>query len=277
MLKAICPDRNRTDGLFHPAVPCGVHCFIRSCYHRGVGVFLKTKFTIEPGLGMGSLSPGHFFWLAVLLLLIVFLGRSYRAFDEDRRRRIRLAVACLIMLDEIAKDIVVPLSGQWEWEFLPLHLCSISVFAVFFHALTGNRLLEEYLYALTLPTAMMAMVFPDWTSALPFWNFMCLHSFTIHLLLVLYPCLLLYGGFRPSARRLAAIVPIVALLAVAMHFVNIALGTNFFFVNGGGVGNPLSLIEGRVGMLYLAAMPVIAAVCWLPMYILPARKSHIKP
>ena len=224
---------------------------------------------------MGSLSLGHFFWLAVLLFLIVFLGRAYKASDESRRQRIRLIVAGLIMLDEIAKDLVVPLSGQWEWEFLPLHLCSISVFAVFFHALTGNRLLEEYLYALTLPTALMAMVFPDWTSALPFWNFMCLHSFTIHLLLVLYPCLLLYGGFRPSAGRLAAIVPIVALLAAVMHFVNIALGTNFFFVNGSPEGSPLEFIEDRIGKGYLLAFPLIAVMLWLPMYTIPCRRKAV--
>ena len=39
---------------------------------------------------------------------------------------------------------------------------------------------------------------------------------------------------------------------------------------------PLSLIEGRVGMLYLAAMPVIAAVCWLPMYLIPRKIRNKK-
>ena len=234
--------------------------------------FLKSRFTIEPGKGMDSYSLGHFIWLGLLFFLIFFLGKKYRAADEDKRKKIRIAIASLIMLDEIVKDIIMPITGQWDWSFLPLHLCSISVFVVFIHALTGNRMLEEYTYAITLPTASMAMAFPDWTGALPCMNLMCIHSFSIHLLLVLYPCLLLYGGFIPSAKQLFRLIPIVAFLAFVMYFVNGALGTNFFFVNGGGDGNPLTFLEKYIGGWYRIAFPVIAAICWIPMY-LPFRNK----
>ena len=202
----------------------------------------------------------------------MILGKKYRAADEDKRKKIRIVIASLIMLDEIVKDIIMPITGQWDWSFLPLHLCSISVFVVFIHALTGNRMLEEYTYAITLPTASMAMAFPDWTGALPCMNLMCIHSFSIHLLLVLYPCLLLYGGFIPSAKQLFRLIPIVAFLAFVMYFVNGALGTNFFFVNGGGDGNPLTFLEKYIGGWYRIAFPVIAAICWIPMY-LPFRNK----
>ena len=234
--------------------------------------FLKSRFTIEPGKGMGSYSLGHFIWLGLLFFLIFFLGKKYRAADEDKRKKIRIVIASLIMLDEIVKDIIMPITGQWDWSFLPLHLCSISVFVVFIHALTGNRILEEYTYAITLPTASMAMAFPDWTGALPCMNLMCIHSFSIHLLLVLYPCLLLYGGFIPSAKQFFRLIPIVAFLAFVMYFVNGALGTNFFFVNGGGDGNPLTFLEKYIGGWYRLAFPVIAAICWIPMY-LPFRNK----
>ena len=221
---------------------------------------------------MGSYSLGHFIWLGLLFFLIFFLGKKYRAADEDKRKKIRIAIASLIMLDEIVKDIIMPITGQWDWSFLPFHLCSISVFVVFIHALTGNRILEEYTYAITLPTASMAMAFPDWTGALPCMNLMCIHSFSIHLLLVLYPCLLLYGGFIPSAKQLFRLIPIVAFLAFVVYFVNGALGTNFFFVNGGGDGNPLTFLEKYIGGWYRLAFPVIAAICWIPMY-LPFRNK----
>lgn len=242
---------------------------------RLVSDFWRTKFTIEPGVGMGSYSISHFLWLAIMIFLILLVGgHVYRRADMIKRKKVRWIVASLIMLDEIAKDVMTPITDQWDWSFLPLHLCSISVFIVFFHALTGSKYLEEYLYAITLPTAAMAMVFPDWTGELPAWNFMCLHSFTIHMLLVLYPCLLLCGGFKPDPRRLFRIIPIVLLAAIIMHFVNNLLGTNFFFVNGGGDGaNPLSLLEGYVGWWYLLAMPVIAAICWVPMYITPNKHN----
>ena len=234
--------------------------------------FLKSRFTIEPGKGMDSYSLGHFIWLGLLFFLIFFLGKKYKAADEDKRKKIRIVIASLIMLDEIVKDIIMPITGQWDWSFLPFHLCSISVFVVFIHALTGNRILEEYTYAITLPTASMAMAFPDWTGALPCMNLMCIHSFSIHLLLVLYPCLLLYGGFIPSAKQLFRLIPIVAFLAFVMYFVNGALGTNFFFVNGGGDGNPLTFLEKYIGGWYRLAFPVIAAICWIPMY-LPFRNK----
>ena len=221
---------------------------------------------------MDSYSLGHFIWLGLLFFLIFFLGKKYRAADEDKRKKIRIAIASLIMLDEIVKDIIMPITGQWDWSFLPFHLCSISVLVVFIHALTGNRILEEYTYAITLPTASMAMAFPDWTGALPCMNLMCIHSFSIHLLLVLYPCLLLYGGFIPSAKQLFRLIPIVAFLAFVMYFVNGALGTNFFFVNGGGDGNPLTFLEKYIGGWYRLAFPVIAAICWIPMY-LPFRNK----
>lgn len=239
--------------------------------------FWKTRFTIDDGLGMGSYGIGHFAWLLLMFVLIFIVGRRYRSADERGRNRIRWVVASLILLDEIVKDIITPLTGQWDWSFLPLHLCSISVFVVLFHAITKSKFLEEYLYALTLPTACMAMVFPDWTGKLPFFNLMCIHSFSIHLLLVLYPCLLLYGGFKPSWKRLRVIIPFVAVIAVIMHFVNNALSTNFFFVNGGGDGaNPLSLLENYVGWWYLLAMPVIGAICWIPMYLIPNRHKSKK-
>ena len=237
-----------------------------------MSVFWKTKFSIEPGFGMESYSLGHFFWLAVLVVLILFLGKKYKNCDESGRQKMRLTIAFLTIADELSKYILTLPTGQWDWNFLPFHLCSISMFAVLIHSITGNKYLEEYLYAVGLPAATMAMVFPDWTGQLPFFNLMCIHSFTIHMLLVIYPCLLIAGGFKPDIRKLVVVLFAVLLLAIVMYFVNNILDTNFFFVNGGGDGaNPLSILEGYVGRWYLLAIPLIGTICWLPMYIIPNR------
>lgn len=224
---------------------------------------------------MGSFSSGHLLWLALLVCLIVFLGRAYREGTNEKRKNMRIAVALLIIADELLKDVAMPLTGQWEWDFLPLHICSISVFIVAIHAFTGNRLAGEYLYAVTLPTASLAMVFPDWTGSLPLFNLMCFHSFSIHLLLVLYPSLMLSGGFRPSLRYLKKLVPVFAMMFVIMHFINNALDTNFFFVNGSPEGSPLEFIEDRIGKGYLLAFPLIAVMLWLPMYTIPCRRKAV--
>ena len=232
-------------------------------------MFTKTKFTIEPGHGMGSYSPGHILWLACALLAIVILGRIYRDSEEGKRRLIRRILAALTLIDELYKDIVPIVTGQWDWAFLPLHICSISIFAVVLHAVTESDKVAEFLYAVTLPTAIMALAFPNWTAVLPCCNYESIHSFSVHILLVIYPSMLLFGGFQPSFARLRySIVPFGMLAAVAV-IANERLGTNFFFLNGGESGNPLGFIERYVGGWYVLAFPVIAAACWLPMYLLP--------
>ena len=235
--------------------------------------WLYTAEAIPDGYGMGSFSIGHLAWLAAAALICIVLGRKYRISGEGDRKRIRWILAILLLADEGLKYAVTIPTGQWEWEFLPLHLCSISVFIAFFHAVSGSLYLAEYLYAVSLPTALMALVFPDWMN-LPLINIMCFHSFSIHILIALYPAMLLFGGFRPSAARLIRIVPFIAVYGVAIYFINKALGTNFFFMNGPAEGNPLTILERYIGGWYRIAFPIIAAIVWLPMYLPFRRSSH---
>ena len=232
--------------------------------------WLYTSEAIPDGYGMGTFSIGHLLWLMLAAVLCLVLGRKYSRSNEGTRRRIRIILAVLLLADEALKYAVTIPTGQWIWEFLPLHLCSISVFIAFFHAVSGSVYLAEYLYAVSLPTALMALVFPDWMN-LPLINIMCFHSFSIHVLIMLYPSMLLFGGFRPSARRLMRLIPFIFIYGVAIYFVNNALGSNFFFMNGAAEGNPLSILERYIGGWYRVAFPIIAAIVWLPMYLIPLK------
>lgn len=231
--------------------------------------FLLTKYTIGDGLGMGSYSLGHLLWLLMIAAVIAVLGRKYRTMDGKGQRVVLLVLAALSLADELFKDIVPIATGQWNWAFLPLHICSISIFAIIAHALTRSSIVAEFLYAVSLPTAAMALVFPNWTAMLPCCNYESIHSFSIHGLIVIYTAMLLYGGFRPSAGRLRYVVAIFLALAAVAYAANAAFGTNFFFLSSGDEGNPLGLLERYIGKGYLIAFPVIAAICWLPMYMIP--------
>lgn len=231
--------------------------------------FLLTKYTIGDGLGMGSYSPGHLLWLLMIAAVIAVLGRKYRTMDGKGQRVVLLVLAALSLADELFKDIVPIATEQWNWAFLPLHICSISIFAIIAHALTRSSIAAEFLYAVSLPTAAMALVFPNWTAMLPCCNYESIHSFSIHGLIVIYTAMLLYGGFRPSAGRLRYVVVIFLALAAVAYAANAAFGTNFFFLSSGDEGNPLGLLERYIGKGYLIAFPVIAALCWLPMYMIP--------
>ena len=184
--------------------------------------FLMTKFTIPPGYGMGAYSLGHFLWLAAIISATVAVAAKYKEMDGRHRRYLLYVLASAALLDELYKDIVPIVTGQWNWGFLPLHICSISIFVIMIHAITHSVRAAEFLYAVSLPTAVMALVFPNWTSSLPFWNYESIHSFSIHGLIVIYPAILLYGGFRPCARRLlpvsAIFLALSGIASLANHF-----------------------------------------------------------
>ena len=232
--------------------------------------FLCTKSTIGEGMGMGSYSPSHVLWLAAGALYIAIVSRLYARGGEESRRTIRILVALLVLADEALKYLVTIPTGQWEWSFLPLHLCSISVFVIALHAFHPDDRVAEYLYAVSLPTALMALVFPNWMM-LPCWNWESIHSFTIHILIVSYPVMLLCGGFRPCFRRLVYSFPFLAVAVVVAVVANRFLDTNFLFLNSGDEGNPLSFLEKLVGGWYVLAFPLIAALVWSIMYLVPRR------
>lgn len=228
--------------------------------------FLSTKFTIGEGLGMGAWSLGHIAWLAAGALFIAIMCITFRRSTEAGRRYLLRLVAGLILADEIVKYLITIPTGQWEWSFLPLHLCSLSVFVILAHAIRPNDAVAEYLYALGLPAALMALIFPNWMM-LPCLNWESIHSFSIHILLVCYPMMLLAGGWRPRFSRLRFWIVPLALAVILAVCLNATLDTNFFFLNGGEGGNPLSFLEGIVGGWYVLAIPFIAAALWAVMYI----------
>ena len=96
---------------------------------------------------------------------------------------------------------------------------------------------------------------------------MVIHSFTVHLLLALYPlALTLRGDMDPQPRAFPRCFALLAAMAVPIWFFNRAFGTNFMFLMRAGEGNPLKLFE-RFGS-HLLGYPVLLAVVFAVMYLL---------
>ena len=74
------------------------------------------------------------------------------------------------------------------------------------------------------------MLSPSW-QRLPVWNLLHLLSYSIHVLLILYPVLLLAGGFRPQVHRIRWVLAFLCATATPIFFLNRMLKTNFFFLN----------------------------------------------
>ena len=136
-----------------------------------------------------------------IALVTVLAALLYRKSSDKTRFIIRLVISILLLADEAVKQILLFSTGQFNWDYLPLHLCSINIFIVLIHVITGSRYVAEALFALCLPAAAAALLFCSWTM-LPLLNLMTIHSFTVHALLFMYPVLLLAGGFRPDVKKL---------------------------------------------------------------------------
>ncbi len=235
-----------------------------------MNTFFCVKETIPPEMGFSLFSAGHLIWLAAIALVTVMTALLYRKSSDKTRFIIRLVISLLLLIDEAVKQILLFATGQFSWDYLPLHLCSINIFIVLIHVITCSRYVAEALFALCLPAAAAALLFCSWTM-LPLCNLMVIHSFTVHALLFMYPVLLLAGGLRPDARRLVRIIPFLAIVLIIIQIINVNLGTSFFFINGAGEGNPLSLLEDVFTRpWYLVPAFFLVVLLWCVMYSVSA-------
>ena len=206
----------------------------------------------------------HLIELALSLVFIVGMALWYRRSSASARRRILVGVTIALLADEAALLLGMALTGQWNWSYLPLHLCSINVFVCLYNTLTDQNWCKEELYALCIPGAALALL-----------------SISIHALLVLYPVLLVVRGYRPSARRAPQVLAFLFGSALPIYFLNKPLNTNFYFLNNP-YGNVITSAFTRLlGEKYyiLGFLPAIAvALClmYLPWVVADARHKKRK-
>lgn len=239
--------------------------------------FLDTVETIPSGLGFTYFGPLHLAWIALAVFFTLFSCRIYRAGNAERRGKMRRLYAGLIILNELFKTVCLIAGGNWEPKYLPLHLCSINIFLIAWHAARPNKMLDNFLYAVCIPGAAAALLFSSW-SALPLCNFMHLHSFTIHILLFAYPIMLTRAGeIRPEPRLLPRSIGLLLIMAVPIQIINLTLDTNFMYLVYPEPGNPLLWFEERFGNHLIGLPFLLAAVCavmYLPVVFLqPKRKT----
>ena len=241
--------------------------------------FWESSDTIGKGLGFSHFDACHLFWLSLFVCTVLLNVMWYRRMGETGRRRWRIAVASLIVVDELYKIIGLAAFGRYTLDYLPLHLCSINIILIAIHAVKPSRLLDNFLYGVCIPAALMALLFPTWTK-LPMANFMHLHSFTVHILLAMYPIVLFAAGdIRPRARQIPRCLLFLIALAIPIYGFNVLFDTNFMFLISASKGNPLSWFETHWGSHLLGfpvLVPVVLAVMYLPLEGIRRYRQSIK-
>lgn len=199
----------------------------------------------------------------IIVSVILFFKRS----DGKVRKKITAALTALLLFDEALKYIYTLLTGQFEPQFLPFHLCSVNIFVCLWNTIRPSRIAANILYGICLPAAVIALIMPSWT-ALPVWNLMTIHSETVHIMLVLYPLLLLAGGFRPDAGAMPGIILFVISACIPAMTLNYFFDTNFMFLKRTDNNALLELFASFLGeKYYIAGIAVLLAVVVCLMYL----------
>ena len=228
--------------------------------------FFYTSDTVPEGLGINHYGIEHLCWLAAAVLFIAGISLLYRKSDARRRRKIQVIMAALIVLEEVSRDIFLIVTDQFAVCHLPLHLCSVNIILIAVHACKRTKTVDNFLYGICIPGAAAALLFANWLE-LPVWNYMSIHSFTVHILLVAYPVMMTVGGeLQPSVKQLPKCIGLVFGLAVPIYIFNLIFDTNFMFLMYGEEGTPLVFwFQEHMGT-HLPGLAILAAVALTAMY-----------
>lgn len=183
-------------------------------------------------VGFDLYSTGHLIWLLIIAIGIAIMIPIYLKGSEERQTKIKKIFALILLISEIIKDIIVMVIGAPIAAYLPLHLCGYAIFFLLADAFLPNQKVTGQLISYAFgPGALAALLFCSWTMLPLFWNFMTIHSFLFHGVIVCYLLMrLLNGEIKPSYKGLWITVGTMAALAVPAYIVDMITGYNYMFI-----------------------------------------------
>ena len=223
---------------------------------------------VAANTGFSLFDLTHLCWLAAMLAFGAMICIFFCLSSEKAKRCTEIVIGCCIIGLEAAKYIWLIANSHNLIYYLPLHLCSLAVYIEFLDSVFPNKFTHELCYAICLPGAFSALIFPGWTYE-PIGSFLHIHSFLIHFLLVLYPLLLLISKrLKPSAAWLPVCFAFTVAAAAFVYYIDKLTGMNYMFLITPPPGSPLEVFErwwGNPGFLF--GYPIIAAAIWILMYV----------
>ena len=182
-------------------------------------------------LGFEHFDETHIIMLLIATAIIGACSFLFSKLGVHGRTVMLNALSVLMVADELLKHIGNVALDSWSVNYLPLHLCSVNIFLCVAYSFTKSKTIAKLLYCLGAPGAVLALLLPTWTNQ-PVLNFMHLHSYTVHILLLMFPILLVVDGLRPSIKDVPKCFVCVVGYAIPLYFVNKLLDTDFLFLNG---------------------------------------------
>ena len=197
---------------------------------------------LAPNSGYSLFGITHLIFIGLIILIIIFMCRYFSRLPKNKQASCLKVIAWLTLIIEIVKDCYLAYLGKFTVGYWPIHLCGLGIFLNLAHAYSGNKILGEVSFALIMPGAVSAILFPNWLAypAISYYNF---HCYLAHTLLVLYALLAFRGGIiKPKISNHWMITLFLAIVAPLVYVFNLYNGTNFLFINYPEPGSPLELL-----------------------------------
>jgi hypothetical integral membrane protein (TIGR02206 family) len=177
-----------------------------------------------------QLGAAHVLALAIIAGLAFGLPRWVR--QPVQRQRLRLALAGLLLVNELGWHAWHALHGLWSLQYLlPLNICNLMVLASAWALISKKQAVYEFIYLLGVPTACQVLITPA-LGPFGFPHVLFFQIFISHggiVVAALY--LTLAEGMRPAGwRSVARVAGVTTAYMVAIFLLNRALGSNYLFL-----------------------------------------------
>lgn len=241
-------------------------------WNNRMGPFFAGDYT---GIPFEWFGPTHVGALAFFILLNLFLLR-FKGSGEHTKNRLRVAMAVILWANEIAWHAWNVAVGQWTVQtMLPLHLCSVLVWAGGLMLVTKNYRVYEFMYFLGIGGAIQALATPD-LGIYGFPHFRFFQTFISHGMVITSAIYMTtVEGFRPTWKSFLRVALWMNVYVLVIYFVNSAIGSNYLNINfKPDTPSLLDLLpEWPVYILYMEAIGIVTCLLlYLPFAIEDRRK-----
>jgi hypothetical integral membrane protein (TIGR02206 family) len=223
-----------------------------------MGLFFTYETELPAAVGFPWYGVGHWGWLVAILIFCCLALVGGKKLSYKRQKIALRALSLCSSAVIVGMECYFAAVGYLSVKELPLHLCAMAPFLTALHAYTDWDWLSQVVYALCLPGAVAALLFPGWSNY-PLWSFMGIEGFLSHGLILTYClCALGWGRLRPRLTALWKVWVFLALVVPPIYWLDTRYDCNYWFVTWPAAGSPLEALARFGSPGYLVAYGLLA-------------------
>jgi hypothetical integral membrane protein (TIGR02206 family) len=175
----------------------------------------------------------HLASLALVVVGTVAIVTRGRRLTLGGRRNVRIGMAILLVVNEALWHVWALTENLYQiQEMLPLHLCSVMVWATAYALAANDRRLYAAVYFLGVAGASQALLTPD-AGIYGFPHVRFMQTMISHgLVFIAGVYVVAVEGCRPSVRSALRIFVGLNIYALLVGLLNAVIGSNYLYVNG---------------------------------------------